>query len=216
MKRLLTAWVAGDFKKSGIRFCYSDINSMTVKLREIKLPKEIHRAVRGLDCLAFWKGTEYRSFLLYFGITILKDHLRYDAFEHFLGFFCAVTICSVDEYRHFLPLARVLFENFIETYALLYKNHTITSNVHNLCHLVDEVIKFGTLQTFTADPFENLLFSIKSLLRSGSNPLAQAAKRIGELTQCAQSEKPTKYPILGKKRINCSNSYISIQFEIFL
>lgn len=38
-------------------------------------PKELHRSVRGLDDVKFWKGTEFRSFLLYFGIVILKERL---------------------------------------------------------------------------------------------------------------------------------------------
>lgn len=59
----------------------------------------------------------------------------------------------------------------------------MTSNVHDLAHLVDDVIKFGELQSFSAYPFENMLGYIKRLLRNGRNPLAQVAKRLTELTR---------------------------------
>ncbi|EFN61780.1 hypothetical protein EAG_08143, partial [Camponotus floridanus] len=46
----------------------------------------------------------------------------------------------------------------------------ISSNVHNLCYLVDEVKSFD-LSTFNTYPFENCLQKIKKLLRTGNKPL---------------------------------------------
>lgn len=41
------------------------IVQMSEILVRFKMPTEIHRSVRGLDCISFWKGTEFRTFLLY-------------------------------------------------------------------------------------------------------------------------------------------------------
>lgn len=59
--------------------------------------------------------------------------------------------------------------------------------MHNLSHLVDEVRKFGVLQSFNAYPFENKLHMIKNLLRQGNNPLAQIARRL-QVKSCVELE----------------------------
>lgn len=46
-----------------------------------------------------------------------------------------------------------------------------------MCHLSKECEEHGALDTFSAYPFENKLFSIKSSLQSGYKPLKQAAYR---------------------------------------
>lgn len=56
----------------------------------------------------------------------------------------------------------------------------ITSNIHNLIHIFDEVRKFGILQKFNAYPFENKLYAIKQTIRQGNKPLQQVARRIIE------------------------------------
>lgn len=40
--------------------------------------------MRPLKCIKFWKGLEFRTFLLYIGPVILKDYLPNDVYEHFL------------------------------------------------------------------------------------------------------------------------------------
>lgn len=45
---------------------------------------------------------------------------------------------------------------------------------------MDEVEKFGKLSTLTAYPFENCLRSLKKMVKTGPNPLAQVANRTTE------------------------------------
>ena len=150
--------------------------------------------------MAHWKGLEYRTFLLYVGIVILKEVLSLDVYEHFLLFFCAITICSSEMNLQFLDLADILLSNYVETFRDFYGEDYMTSNVHNLSHLVDDVRKFGVLSSFSAYPFESRLYEIKNLLRNGHRPLSQVAKRLGEITQIDCDYIPTKqkYPILKK------------------
>lgn len=42
------------------------------------------------------------------------------------------------------------------------------------------MLNFGILQSFNAYPFENKLYLIKNMLRTGNKPLSQIAKRLGE------------------------------------
>lgn len=180
MKRLLTGWRNGNFGKKDTKWCARDIETISKFLSNCKMPKEIHRAVRGIDVLAYWKGSEFRTFLYYLSIVILQKIMSEPAYQHFLCLFCAITICSNKDYFLYLDLAESLQIFFIQNFKKYYGDGYITSNMHNLSHLVDEVRRFGILQGLSAYPFENKLYCIKRKIRQGNKPLAQIARRICE------------------------------------
>lgn len=187
-KRLLVGWRNGNFGKYVTKWSAKDAETVSNFLTKRKLPSEIHRSVRGLDCISHWKASEYRSFLLYLSIIILPDVLPNDALTHFLAFFCGITICSSENYSNFLPLAKELLQCvFVDHFKDFYGEDYMTSNVHNVVHITDEVQRFGPLPTFSAYPFENKLFSIKRMLRQGNNPLAQVAKRCSEVSKITKN-----------------------------
>lgn len=100
MKKCLVGWTHGSFnfrtKWSGREI--DEVSLLLYSFNQYK-PTEIHRAIRKLDCLKFWKGLEYRTFLLYLGVVILKDFLSVETYSHFLLIFCSVTICSSKSYQ---------------------------------------------------------------------------------------------------------------------
>lgn len=55
-------------------------------------------------------------------------------------------------------------------------------NVHALAHLAQECLSYGSLDKFSAFPYENFLKSFKNSLKSGYKPLQQAARRDLEKT----------------------------------
>lgn len=85
-------------------------------------------------------------------------------------------------------MAKELLKYFVEHYKDFYGSDYITSNVHNLVHLTDEVQRFGPLHTFSAYPFENKLYLLKRMLRHGNKPLAQIAKRLSEYSGLEMSK----------------------------
>lgn len=157
----------------------AEISALLSKFNEF-LPHEIHRSIRLLDHIKHWKGTEFRTFLLYIGIVVLKQHLNQREYEMFLKLYCAVTICSANIYKTYLPLARTLFIDFIEEHLNIYGEGSITINIHNSSHVVDDVEKFGPLDTFSAYEFENCFHHIKLQLKQCRKPLEQIARRIVE------------------------------------
>lgn len=179
-KRMLKGWRDGSLgfltKLTAI-----EIESMSKSLYEIELPSEIHRKMRGLESLAHWKGSELSSFLHYAGVVILKEFLPEDAFNHFLLLFVAITMLSSDKHRLNWHVARKMLEEFITDYIDIYGEQFITSNIHNLQHIVDEIEKFGPLNTLSAYPFENALNRLKHLLRNGWKSLEQVTKRLSEV-----------------------------------
>ncbi|CAH0760242.1 unnamed protein product [Diatraea saccharalis] len=180
MKRLLIGWRDGNFGKYITKWRASDTEAVTLFLNQCKLPSEIHRSVRGLDSLAYWKASEFRSFFYYISIVILPDVLSPDTFSHFLTLYCGIGICSNTAYQYLLPRAEQLLRYFVQNYKDFYGATYVTSNVHNLLHVTAEVEMYGTLDTFSAYPFENKLYMIKRMLRDGKNPLSQVAKRLTE------------------------------------
>lgn len=183
MKRLLSAWVMGSFnyRTKFSSFIIQNVCKLLAKADK-RRPSEIHRSVRSLETLKFWKGIEFRTILLYVGPVIFKNILPEDVYIHFLMLSCATIICSCKEYLGWVHIANQLFRDFVKGFYRIYGRDTVSSNVHNLCHVADDVKKFGSLVSFSAYPFENYLYQIKQLVRGGRLPLSQIAKRITEIS----------------------------------
>lgn len=160
MKKLLNGWRTGCMSMNA-KWSTFEKKQISNLLVNVRFPEEIHRRMRSLDFVSLWKGLEYRNFLNYAGIVVLKDYLPAKYFNHFLILFCAVRICSVSRYSILLEIARSLFIDFLIQFKSLYGVEFMTSNIHNLCHIVDEVKKFGPLSTLSAYPFENCLHLLK-------------------------------------------------------
>lgn len=69
---------------------------------------------------------------------------------------------------------------FIKHFGGLYGKQNVVYNVYNLCHLADDVRKYGALHQFTAFAFESHLGYIKKLLRKPNHSLTQVVHRLIE------------------------------------
>ncbi|XP_058451148.1 uncharacterized protein LOC131430301 [Malaya genurostris] len=180
MKRLLNGWRDGSLGFE-TKLSSQQITDISTMLCNIQLPSEVHRKFRGLDFVSFWKGTEFSAFLHYASIVVLKKYLPASAYHHFLLFFCSITLLSSNAYRANWHVARAMLKAFISEFMTLYGKQYITSNLHNLQHIVDEVEVFGPLNTISAYPFENSLQRMKHLIRSGWRSLEQVINRLSEV-----------------------------------
>lgn len=166
MRKNLLSWINGTFgyhaKLSGVQI--KEISNILENCNRFK-PAEIHRAIRSLNYIKMWKGSEYRTFMLYLAPIILKSFLNKDVYEHFLVLFCAVRIVYSPKYLKYINVAETLFKDYIQNYIKLYGRDSISSNVHNLCHIVNDVNKFNPLPFISTYPFEDFLGKIKYLIR---------------------------------------------------
>lgn len=81
-------------------------------------------------------------------------------------------------------------------------------HVHNLCHLVTDVKRFGPLPIISSYCFESFLGNLKSKIRSGFCPLSQIANRVLEIHKinlCSTAE--LQYPILQQKTKSSKNGH---------
>lgn len=181
---------------------------LTFGSAQLSKPSEFHRAIRPLEFISYYKGTELRNFLLYYGMVALKEHANKDIYENFLTLHCAVTICSTNKFRKYIPVAKHLFEKFVSDYKKIY-GHCMTSfNVHQLLHIADYVTKFGSLENYSAFQFESKLGVLVNQICSGNHPLQQAANRVTEHVELdiddyirIEAKFSKKKPIVGKKSI---------------
>lgn len=197
MKKMLTGWTTGSF---GYGTKWSAQNAVVISkyLVDCKAPVEIHRGMRGLKDMPRWKATEYRTFLMYVGIVILKKHLRPFFYHHFLLFFCSIVILNNKYFIEILlPIAKSMVDDFLKIFKQKYGCEHFTSNLHNLSHIIDEVERFGALDNFDSYNFENKLQAIKKLIRSGKCHIAQIRNRIIELEAFNDTTKSFLEPSSG-------------------
>ena len=147
-------------------------------------PIEFTRQLRSFKELDRFKATEYRQILLYTGPFIFKNILKDKYYKHFLLLFYIVRIlCNphavcIDSH---LLYADQLVKLFIKQFSLLYgKKFTVVYNIHMLSHIVDDCRQLGTLDSFSAFQYENMLGQIKKKIRSSNLPLSQISRRIHE------------------------------------
>lgn len=103
-------------------------------------------------------------------------------YDNFLLLHVAISIlCNKQKYKSDAMLAEAILKRFIENYAEIYGDHHVVYTVHCLSHLVADSQRFGSLDEFSAFPFESFMFQIKMLLRKNNQPLAQLCNRLHEM-----------------------------------
>jgi hypothetical protein len=179
-RRLLTAWKD---RSSPQRLRLQNLKDVSANLLASQSfwPSEFNRKPRSLDEVDRWKATEFRQFLLYLGPVYLKGVLSDVLYDHFLLFFCAITILISEKLNSdFNSIAEDLLRRFVTEAADLYGKEILIYNMHSLVHLSSHARRFGPLDKFGAFPFENFLCSLKRMLRKTTNPLQQVCRRLKE------------------------------------
>lgn len=179
MKKLLNnLWLSG---KPPYRFSSQQTKNISDQYLAFKnqVPKEILRKPRSLLEVKRWKATEFRTFLFYLGPVVLKQNVPEEVYENFLCLHVSISLFSRNQN---LLYSQQLIKHFIETFSILYGKENMSHNVHNLLHLADDVKAFGSIENFSAFPFENNMMFIKKLVRKGDKPLQQIINRISERT----------------------------------
>ncbi|XP_064473787.1 uncharacterized protein LOC135388280 [Ornithodoros turicata] len=144
------------------------------------IPREFNRKPRPITDTKMWKATEWRQFLLYTGPLVLKKVVDRAVYNHFLALSAAVYILSKHSPVEMLDVAESLLYSFVAKGRSVYGKEIYVLNFHSLIHIVDDVRRFGALDTFSCFPFENYLKDLKHVVRSPHKPLSQVVNRITE------------------------------------
>lgn len=182
VRKLFRQWVKG---KLPHRIKSRDTLLISCRLISYKkfFPNNFQRKPRSLLEIDNYKGTEFRTLLLYSGVGALKGIISKQRYRHFLYLHSALYIllserAAVTEWNN---LARALLHKFVELAQTLYGIEFIVYNVHGLCHLADDSKLYGALDNASTFPFENFMQKIKRIIRSKNNYLEQACNRLIEM-----------------------------------
>ena len=183
MRKLLLLWMVGPLSvRVGGRVVKLISNSL-VSFQSC-LPREFVRKGRSLSEVDRWKATEFRTFLLYTGIVALKGKIDGVLYKNFLMLHVAITILCSQELSSqvkFCDYSKRLLLKFVKHFGKVYGSQTLIYNVHSLIHLPRHVKKFGSLENFSAFPFENYLKDLKRMIRNPRFPLQQVIRRLHEM-----------------------------------
>lgn len=99
--------------------------------------------------------------------------------------FCAIKIfCDKKYCLTKNEFAQKVIEKYVRRFGELYELSSVGYNIHNLLHLSADVIKFGSLDSYSAFKFENYMQTIKALIKKQNQPLQQLHNRLYEINNC--------------------------------
>ena len=210
MKKMLLLWMKGPLRTRLSCAQKELVSGVLLSLRD-HISTDFVRRPRSLEDVEYWKATEFRTFLLYTGCIALKGILKTKHYTNFLKLCVAIRLLLVPTERN-VNNADQLLDAFVEEFGQLYGPHTLVYNIHSLTHLAADVRQFGSLEEYSAFPYENFLHSIKMLIRGSKHILQQTIGRIAEL-QALQFVLPVavNYPQLSKAHSNgpVPNEYLN-------
>lgn len=205
-KKMLVIWTKGPIPHKLSRQQVDIISGRLCELRPY-FPSEFSRKPRSLAELSYWKGTQFRNFLLYSGPLVLRDILTENKYKHFLLFSKSIRILLNND-SSWYNLARQMLRLFVGEFGKLYSKEFITYNLHSLIHLPDDADKYGSLERTSAFCFENYMQELKRMLRGKSNPLQQVIGRVEEGQKF--SAKINKVPEIPKLKSNTRDCHVML------
>ncbi|XP_065674188.1 uncharacterized protein LOC136091133 [Hydra vulgaris] len=122
-------------------------------------PSEFQRTATKLDDLLYFKAVEFRFFLLYSGLVVLKGKISGKEYNLFLALSIATRILLSNVFckqKRYVIFSKKLFIWFTNEAVILYGETFSSYNVHSLIHIADDVLNHNkSLNELSAYPFEN-------------------------------------------------------------
>ena len=200
------------FLKQGPRICklsnamVQDISYILISLSG-KKPSEFIRQPRSLTEIEHWNVTEFRQILLCTGPLALKSVIDKDLYQHFLTLHVSISILlnSCNEYRAFyLNFAEQLPKYFVKNALSFYGASFTVNNVHVLLHIHEDVRNFScSLNDISAFESENVMKTLKKMVRNDSKPVAQVAKRLSEIENAENLKEVETFVLSFRQKDSC-------------
>ena len=168
-KLMLRLWFLNDFKGKDFSFhrCVFRFDQL---LQSIQPTSQITRLPRSIIDLKYWKASEFRSFLLYYGAPVLVNILDGPRFQHYLKLVQALyLLLKCGSSKNDVNKADQLLRIFCEQFSTLYDECYMTLNVHQLLHLADSVRDLGPLYTHSCFSFEDKNGFVLKTIRGTQN-----------------------------------------------
>ena len=181
MKKILFTLIGGTLR---VRLKADVVIRLSLRLTRLAefTPSEFARRPRSLHELRNWKATEFRMFLCYTGVVVLRDVVEPEIYGNYLLLMSAMRILlTPDDCIVRNDMAQDLLSNFVKHSIALYGTAIATYNMHVLIHLPADALLYNNLDSVSAFPFESFLYQLKRLLRKPSCTLRQIVNRVYQL-----------------------------------
>jgi len=181
-KKLLVRWLGLGKNKSNGRLSSRQIQQITDGILKVKssITCDFARKPRPVKEVLRWKATEFRQFILYTGIIVLKDILPNESYNNFLALCISMRILLSENNHHYLNFTREPLKYFVESFQYIYGVKYVSQNVRGLLHLCDDYERHGSLNVCSTFPFENFMKVLKKMIRKHDKPLQQVVRRYTE------------------------------------
>uniref|UniRef100_A0ABD2X1T5 DUF4218 domain-containing protein n=1 Tax=Trichogramma kaykai TaxID=54128 RepID=A0ABD2X1T5_9HYME len=187
MKKILDGIIDGKFA-ARVSLSEEKIQIVNLRLLQIKecCPADFARKPLKIKKYSKYKATEFRQILLYTGIAIFSGLVENDVLLHFSFLNSAIRIySSPNPSENLLNLA----ENFIKLFVLsaenIYGAEFLTYVTHGLLHIIQDVRKFGPIDSYSAFPYKNHMTYFRRVCRKPNQHLQQIYNRRNESRRCA-------------------------------
>ncbi|KAL7379236.1 hypothetical protein ABVT39_024702 [Epinephelus coioides] len=132
------------------------MKEVDLRLEKIKPPVEITRTPRSMSERKFWKASEWRAFLLFYVLPVLKGILPARFWNHlFLLVFSIYTLLQDKIKTSSILMTELALKKFVIEFQRLYGKDHMTFNIHLLTHVPQSVKHWGPLWATSTFAFES-------------------------------------------------------------
>ncbi|XP_049515656.1 uncharacterized protein LOC125941843 [Dermacentor silvarum] len=154
------------------------IRILNDRMMKIRPPGFFTRLPRSLSERSFWKASELKYWLLYYGAPCLENILPHKYLLHFSLLSHSTYLllkASIKEWE--ISHADLLLQQFVQEMPKLYGDNTFTFNVHQLVHIAKSVRMTGPLWATSTFPFEGGNGDLLKLVSAAKGVPQQIAER---------------------------------------
>lgn len=186
MKRILE--IVGDSPN------FNSVANIFINAAKAYIPQEFQRIFRTLDYLKCYKATEYRFWILYFGIIAFYEALSSNEFENFCYLVHGLRLLYIKPLTaEIRDVSKACIRRFIGYWKINYPNQNVTYVLHAMQHLPDDCYMFkSTPDEISAFPFESYIRRVKDNYHKGPKALEQIYCRFVEEVKLFKHHKFSK------------------------
>lgn len=140
------------------------MEEMDRRMTSFHPPTEVTRTPHPVSDHSHWKGSEWRSWLLYYSLIVLKGILPSRFLTHWMLLVDSIYTLSKEKITQAdFTRAAVSLNKFVIVFPQLYNRVHMSFNIHQLLHLVQCSRNWGPLWAFSSAWNEGYMASIKKL-----------------------------------------------------
>ncbi|MCL4147142.1 UNVERIFIED_CONTAM: hypothetical protein GTU68_061013 [Idotea baltica] len=174
------------------------------------LPSEFQRKLRPLKELAHYKGTEFRTFLLYLGPFLLRKHLPERYLHNFLLLHFSIYVFCSARFSHFFENAKCAIEKFVAQTPNLFSEKCVVYNFHVALHIPEFYEMYGPLDNWSTFFAENYLSYVKRRVKATSNINSHVVNTMSAIRFIYTNPFDQSLKFSNKSPDNCADSEFGI------